>query len=237
MRTKLLISFSVLLSFSTPALSQELTILTEDSPPFQYQENGKIIGIASDIVAAVFAKAALPYKHEMIPWQRAYSKAKDEANTCVYSTTLTDERKPLFKWVSPLVSNDWVIMVPSDSKITATNLNELKGTTIGGYIGDAVADYLKKEGHKVDEAANDTQNAKKLATKRIEAWATSSVVGPFLAKKDGITNIKHLFTFRQTTMGIACNKNVSDDIISKLSKALEALRADGTISKIEAKYK
>lgn len=226
-----------LFSLSLNTFSQDITILTEDSPPFQYQENGKIIGIASDIVVALMNRAKVGHKHEMIPWQRAYNRAKDENNTCVYSTTVTDERMPLFKWVGPIVNNDWVIMVPSDSPINAKSLNEMKNITIGGYIGDALADYLVKEGYKVDQAANDTQNAKKLSAKRIDAWATSSVVGPYLAKHSGITNIKELFTFKKTEMSLACNKGISDEIVGKLSKTLAEMQADGTIDKIKSKYK
>lgn len=229
-------SILVLLSVSS-SFAAGLTIYTEDSPPFQFTKDGKITGVASDVFSAMMAKSGVEHTHEMVPWKRAYEGAKDIANTCVYSTTETESRMPLFKWVGPIVSNDWVVMATNESAVKATKLEDLKGLTIGGYNGDAVAEFLKKEGYKVDEAANDQQNVKKLAGGRIDVWATSDVVGPYLAKVEGVSNLKKLFTFKSTVMSLACNKSVSDEIIGKLKAALKAIEADGTIAKIKANYK
>lgn len=232
------LNFLVLIfSLSSFALAQDLTIYTEDSPPFQYSEGGKIKGIASDIISEVMKRSKVSFVHEMIPWSRAYSDAKSKNNTCVYSTTVTEDRKPLFKWVGPLVSNDWVIFLRNDSSLNPKSLSDLKGMTIGGYLDDAVANFLKKKGHTVDEATNDGMNPKKLMAKRVDAWATSSVVGPYLAKTNGVKGIKKVLTFKKTVMSLACNKGISDDVINKLSKALEEVRSDGTMDKIRGNYK
>lgn len=217
--------------------AQSLTIYTEDSPPFQYMKGGKITGVASDILTALVEKSGIAMTHEMVPWKRAYEGALNTNNTCVYSTTETTERMPLFKWVGPIVSNNWVVMVKNDSPINGTKLEDLKSVTLGGYSGDAIAEYLKKNGYKVDEAANDTQNVKKLQGGRIDAWATSNVVGPYLAKEEGVKDLKTLFSFKETVMSLACNKGVSDEVVGKLKKALADITADGTVDKIKNQYK
>lgn len=231
----LLLSCALLLPVVSHA---DLTILTEDSPPFQYKNaKGEIVGMAADIVKEMMKRSGVPMKkHDLVPWQRAYAAGKDEANTCVYATTELPERMPLFKWVTPVINNDWVLLVPADSKLTATKLEDLKGKTFGGYLGDAVAAHLKKEGYKVDEASSDDLNVQKLTSGRFDVWATSGVVGPYLAKQKGVTNLKQLLAFKKTTMSLACNKGISDDIIKKLNDTLAAMHADGTVDKIIKSY-
>ncbi|MDD0852040.1 transporter substrate-binding domain-containing protein [Halobacteriovorax sp. GB3] len=234
---KMMFKLLCILPLLTNSFAAELKIFTEDSAPFQYKENDKIKGMASDIVVELMKRADVKYTHEMAPWSRAFNTAKENVNNCVYSTTETEERMPHFKWIGPLVSNDWVIMVRNDSDIKATDLSQIKGKPIGGYIGDALAEYLKSNGHTVDEAANDTQNAKKLSFGRIDIWATSSAVGPYLAKMNNITNLKELFTIKKTVMSIACHKDTDGATVKKLQDTLKKMIDDGTVEKIKSNYK
>lgn len=230
-------SLACFISFITTSYANQLKIFTEDSAPFQYEEDGKIKGMASDIVIELMKRSNVTYSHEIAPWSRAFNSAKENINNCVYSTTETEERMPHFKWIGPLVYNDWVVMVRKDSSIQATELNQLKDKVIGGYIGDALTNFLKSKGYKVDEAANDTQNAKKLSYDRIDVWATSSSVGPYLAKINNITNVKQLFTIKKTVMSIACHKDTDDAIVKKLQDTLKQMIDDGTVEKLKANYK
>jgi len=45
-----------------------------------------------------------------------------------------------------------------------------------------------------------------------------------------------LFTFASSDYFLACNPNVSADLITKMKDRLNEMRDDGTISKIDAKY-
>jgi len=196
----------------------EFRITTEEYPPFNMTQQGVVVGIATDLVRAIFEKAGIRQTIEVLPWNRAYNDAINTPNTCVYSTTETEERKPLFKWVGPIASNNWVLFARSDREIRVEKLEDVKNLTIGGYSGDAAALFLKQGGYKVDEAGRDQLNPAKLVNGRIDLWATGSELGPLLASEQGIKDIKPVFTFRETRMSLACNKN-SDPA------ALEALRA------------
>jgi polar amino acid transport system substrate-binding protein len=182
-------------------------------------------------------RSAIEAKYELLPWARAYEQALKMPGHCVYSTTLTEARKPLFKWVQPIVSNNWVLYTAAGSSAPApASLDAVKGKRIGGYIGDATAIWLKEQGHDVDEAQRDDLNPKKLEAGRIDYWASGERLAPIMAREAGVA-IKPVLTIRQTVLGLACNEAVPAATVDKLNAALAAARDDGTLGKIEATWR
>lgn len=216
-----------------------LRLNTEEYPPFNFThpESKKIVGLSTEQVEEMMKRAGVDYKIEMLPWQRAYNQAKEEADTCVFSTGQTEERKDLFKWVGPLANPDWVFLARADSDITISSLDDAKKYKIGGYKGDMVAEYLTKQGIEVDAADRDILNARKLAGGRLDLWATVLQQGQYTAKEAGDAKLKPVFTFKSSATSLACNKGVDDAVIAKLSDALKAMQADGTVAGITDKYK
>jgi polar amino acid transport system substrate-binding protein len=65
-----------------------------------------------------------------------------------------------------------VFFAKPDSTLNITSLEQAKQYSVGGYNGDAVAEYLAVQGFaKLQLASNDRANAKKLEAGRIELWA------------------------------------------------------------------
>ncbi|MFC4159825.1 substrate-binding periplasmic protein [Chitinimonas lacunae] len=224
---------ALLSALALPALALNLT--TEDYPPYNMTQGGKVGGLATEIVEEMAKRAQVPVKIGLFPWERAYNMAQSDPDTCVYSTTRTPQREALFKWVGPLVNNDWVLYAVDNAKPIA-KIEDAKNAKIGGYRGDAIAVFLKENGYKVEETTNDSQNPEKLKAGRIDYWATGKQLGAYLAKQKGITGIKPILTFKETQMYLACGKSVPDATITKLNDALKAMQGDGTMDKINKKY-
>src|SRR5258707_6571241 len=95
---------------SSPAAAH-LTITTVENPPLSYMDPNtrEVTGIVTEVVKQALAKAGVEYRIEILPWQRAYKMGLEEPNTCVYATVVTDERKPLFKWASPIATDNWLL--------------------------------------------------------------------------------------------------------------------------------
>ncbi|MTJ83066.1 MAG: transporter substrate-binding domain-containing protein [Telmatospirillum sp.] len=218
------------------AAAAPLVITTEEYPPFNMTKGGDISGLATEIVKKAMEQAKIEFNIALYPWQRAYDMALKEPNTCVYSTTLTDQRQPLFKWVGPVVKNDWMIFAKSDSTAKPNSLDDLKSATIGGYQGDALTLYLKEKGMKVDEANADQVNPKKLQAGHIDYWASGRLLGPYIASQQGVTGIKPVLLVKETKMYLACNKGVADETIDKLNAAIKVMSDDGTIDKLNKAY-
>jgi polar amino acid transport system substrate-binding protein len=232
------LTLSILAAWSVLSTAQAapLVITTEDYPPFNMMKGGELSGLSTDILKKAFADAKVDYNITLYPWQRAYDMAVKEDNTCVYSTTLTDQRQSLFKWVGPVVKNDWILFAKADSTAKVTSLDDIKGATIGGYQGDALTLYLKEKGMKVDEASNDSVNPKKLQAGHIDFWASGRLMGPYVAAQQGVSGIKPLLVIKETTMYLACNKNVPDETVAKLNASIKKLTDDGTVAALGKAY-
>ncbi|WP_338636403.1 ABC transporter substrate-binding protein [Spirobacillus cienkowskii] len=238
---KYLVIAKVLASSVVALAQQKITLTTEDNPPFNMEEGGKITGLSTDIMRSLLDKAKISYTISMYPWARAYKMGLEEKNTAVYSTTRTAEREALFKWVGPLVENSWVFYAKKGTKIKITSVNDAKKYVVGGYNGDAKAEFLIKEGFTVDKnlqlANNDRQNALKLDAGKIDLWASDSQIGPWIAKAEKIGEIVPLYTIKKTELHAAFNKDTDDATIKNLNSILDSMRKSGEVKNIYGKYK
>jgi len=88
---------------STPLLGAEkITVLTEQYYPYTYTESGRddgeIVGLATELVAAVLEEARLDYQISIMPWARVVRAAETTPNVLVYSMVRPPEREDQFHW-------------------------------------------------------------------------------------------------------------------------------------------
>jgi polar amino acid transport system substrate-binding protein len=223
--------------WSASAWAGGLVVTTEDAPPFNYStDDGKtVVGSATEAVQEMFKRTGMEHSITLYPWTRAIKMARTDKDTCVYSTTRTEEREKDFLWVGPVAASNWVFFARADSDIKLESFEDARKFKIGGYRGDALALYLKALKFAVDESYYDDQNAKKLEGGRIDLWATGSQNGPYFAAKKNV-KIKPLLAFKQTELYLACNLSVPPDTIARLNATLKAMAKDGTTDRINKKY-
>ena len=214
-----------------------LTLVTEDYPPFNMSNDGgkTVSGSSTDVMNEVLKRTGIKATIALYPWERAYKMAQEDKGTCVYSTTRTESREKLFKWVGPLVANSWVLYAKADSTISINTLDEAKKHTIGGYQGDATTAFLKEKGFKLDEAMRDELNVKKLEAGRVDLWVAGNMSGQWVAKKAGV-KVKPVLTFKDVQLYAACNLAMPDDDIAKMNDAVKAIKSDGTFDQIMTAY-
>jgi polar amino acid transport system substrate-binding protein len=217
-----------------------LTILTEYSPPASMLENGntgRVTGSGSDKVREVLERTGVTYTMELQPWKRAYTAAREQIDTCVFSTTRLPEREPLFKWIGPTDSAEWVLLGRADRHYALRSLEDARALRIGTYNGDARDTWLRERGFKVDPAHNDMINPQKLLLGRIDLWAASLRRGSALLEQNGWTGrIVPVFSFKQVDVYLACNRSVPDALVARMNAAIEAMHRDGTMRKIDKRY-
>jgi polar amino acid transport system substrate-binding protein len=188
------------------------------------QEDGRLVGIATDKVREALARGGFAYTMEMLPWKRAYAAALTRPDSCVFSTTRTPERERLFKWAGPTDEGEWV-------------LEDARRLRIGTYNGDARDEFLRLRGFKVDPAPNDMINPRKLMMNRIDLWAAGFRRGSAVLEQHGwAATIVPVLTFNRVRLYLACNPGVPDATITKLNDAFDAMTRDGSARRLERKY-
>lgn len=214
-----------------------LRVLTESYPPYNMSaKNGAVVGLSTEIVREMMKRAKVPYTIELQQWVWAFTNARDDPGTCVYSTTRNEEREAQFKWVGPLVDNPWVLYARANDERPVHTLEDVRPYLLGGYVGDATAQYLMSNGYRVELVPADVLNMRKLASGRIDFWATGKYQGAYLAAQQKQSDIHPVLTFKTVQLYLACNKAVGDPVIQKLNASLNGMREEGLVQKIIERY-
>jgi polar amino acid transport system substrate-binding protein len=215
----------------------ELHLTTEASAPYSMREGDRVIGIGTDMVREILARSGIAYSIDVLPWKRAYTQALERRDGCVYSTTRTPEREPLFKWIGPIGDAEWVLMARADRKLKLQTLDDARPYRIGTYNGDARDAYLRERGFKVDSAPNDLTNPRKLMLGRIDLWAASTRHSePTLDRLGYGGKIVPVLVFNRIHIYLACNRAVPDELVTRMNGAVEAMERDGSTRAILRRY-
>ena len=234
----------VLVTFACADVASAVTLsfLTEDDPPFNYSENGKVVGSATEIVQQISARSGQPATIEMLPWETAYGRAQSERNTCLFATARLENRERLFLWVGPLATNLWALYAKGEFAVPIRTLRDLTPYRIGAVARDAKGEYLRENAvTNLKLVRNDRDNPARLLLPadhpdHIDLWITSLYSGRSIANAARVADIKLVFLAKEEPLYLACNPQTDRAIVKALSDALATLRADGTVARINALY-
>ena len=75
----------------------KLTILTEDFPPVNYNQKGKLTGFSVEVVREILNRQGKPDTIELKNWSESYQRLKVEENLAFFSTSRIKQREKMFK--------------------------------------------------------------------------------------------------------------------------------------------
>ena len=223
---------ALLLTLPVAAGAQGVRIVGEHLPPSSMMEGNVVVGRETMKVREIMARAGIGYAIELLPWKRAYAQALREPDTCIFSTSRTQEREALFRWIGPLNEAEWVLYGLAERRLALRTLDDARGLVIGTVLGDARDDYLRQRGLNVAPVTQEWLNPQKLLLGRIDLWAVGMAVGskPFLGKEwEG--KVVPLLTFNRVQTYLACNKQLPEAQAAAMQRAAAAMRRDGSMAR------
>ncbi len=229
----------LLAALALPA--QHLRLYTEINAPLQYLgEDGKLTGLAIDVVRELQRRVGNTDPIELVPWARGYVELETLPDVALFATARTAQRNELFKWVGPFDETAFSLYVKADSTITLRDLGEAKSLrAIGVYTNDVRDLYLTKEGFRnLERTVDNVANVKKLMSGRIDAFASAEVSIEELAKSAGhkAEDMKVALTFLKVQQFIAFSRKTPDATVKAWSAAFEAMKRDHTFERIFRTY-
>ncbi len=237
-----LVMAAVFLALAGAVPAATLTLLTEENPPFNYSQDGKLTGMVTELVLETARRANVPVTVEVLPWSRAYTRAQAEKNTCLFATARLENRERLFIWIGPFANNLWAVYGKANFAGTVKAISDLKPYRIGGVAGDAKADYLRENGvSNIRQAVEDRANPPRLFLSPdnldyIDLWVAGYFGARGVAREAKVGDIKRVFILREIPLFLACSPQTAPATIKALNEALEAIRAEGLPARAAAKY-
>ncbi len=243
----LLLLFSLFPCFQLQARTAQLPefeIVTEPFPPYQFKENGKIRGVAVDLLVLMLQRAGSSQGAgdiSMLPWARGYFIVLNHKNSLLFSTTRTEEREKLFKWIGPIFQNTMVLIAKKKQDIKITQAEDLRNYRIGTVREDVGELYLKALGVSLSQLTRNNTNVgniQMLARGRVNLIAQSWNLFMHDAQSVGIDpqNFEPVFILHTDDLYYTLHKETPDWIVNTLQQIFDQLKAEGVLERLMNDY-
>ncbi|MGL4996080.1 MAG: substrate-binding periplasmic protein [Deefgea sp.] len=220
------------------AQAADLTLYLGDNPPFNSYVAHRPEGMAVDVMTEMLKRSLLTAEHKDFPWVRALSTVQLTPNHCAYTVGRIPEREAKFLWVGPIASVKGTLFGLRERQFQIRTLDDARKYRIGDLRQGANAIFLESKGFVLDYANTEDQNLRKLLAGHIDLYPGT----PFSAReivqrlKIDPQRVQALYVFNELGLYLACNLQTPTATIAKLTSALESMRADKTLQKINAQY-
>lgn len=221
------------LAYDQEISAKDLTYITEQYPPYNFQQDGKLQGISVDLLEGIWEKMGADRNEsaiKLLPWTEGYQKTLLENNTVIFTTFRLPEREQLFKWAGPIASGRDALIVKSDRNISIKSLRDLERYKIAGIENDIAVQRLLNCGIKKDDLILKKTSApiiEMLKNGTIDAWAYSDLVGIWLLQQSGAnaSDYKVAYVLGQGEGYYAFNKGIPDSLVQSFQQALDSIKS------------
>lgn len=220
----------------------DLQAFTEDWPPYNFEDNGVVRGISTDVLRAACSLAKLECSVELVPWARAYKTAQTLPGALAYTTARKPSREQEFAWVGPILPRTTWIYQRSALAALPAGTQDFTTWRFGVVRGEAAAQDLLARGvpaSNLIEQATNNDVIRLLQTGAIDAMVDTEVGMLWSLRKLGLGADMVRKTLKLTEEGAyyyALNPNTDAQTVSKLQSALDKLHSSGRINRIVRSY-
>lgn len=205
-----------------------------DFPPFEYLENGQVVGIEAELMQMIADELGVELVIEEMDFDSVLPGVQaGKYDAGVAGITIDESRKKNADFTDPyfLASQSIVVMTGSNIQSKA----DLEGKTIAVQTGTTAEAYCMDNGYTVlaFQANNDACSA--LLTGKADAWVVDNEVAiDMSAMNDGATVVLDE-KMTSEPYGAAFAKG-SDDLVNAINVMIEKWIKDGTMENLFAKY-
>ena len=237
--------FSGLAPAGTAAEIDDLILMTEEFPPYNFNVDGRAVGSSVDLMVMILDRMKAKQTRadiRILPWARSYRMLLEQKNTVLFAMTRTAERESLFKWVGPISTAENVLIARKDSRIQIHSGTGLRHYRVGVVRYDAGALLvMEKFGipeSRLDIAPNAVMNIRKLALGRIDMFAYDKNVTAWLMREEGLDpkDFESVFLLAKGAHYFSFNRETPDTLIQAMQKTLDEIKAEGLFRKILTQY-
>jgi polar amino acid transport system substrate-binding protein len=243
-RLLLCLSF-ILAAHAQHSFAKDLSFVTEPFEPFNYEENGKIVGAMPEVIQAVCERMKITCKIDMYPWRRSLAMAESGQADGVFSFLRTPERERLFYFPDNIARSSYAFFALEKSTFVYKQPKDLDDRTVGVYGPSGTSSSLEevtKESitSRTEVEINNMVLMKKLINGRYGENGIILInrdVGNVLIKKDGTKGVKVVGELKELNYTVGLSKSsVSEAQFKEFNAALRVLIKEGKIKPILDKY-
>lgn len=209
-----------------------------DAPPLTLVDDAKGHGIVGDVALLAMAKAGYVAHIRALPWARSQKYVSEKQDLLIAPLSRTPEREEHFTWIAPVMSMDRAFF---SLEHRVSSFAEARKTyrVIGVGLGSAQEEILRTQGFSSEQIHPLTigeNPAQMLLRGRIDAWFNGVPESRYIWPKVSRRKLLMSPVMSSVDLYLACSKQCSAELVHGLRDAVETLRSDGTLARIQKNY-
>jgi polar amino acid transport system substrate-binding protein len=229
LKIEAMLTMALLTMFIAPAMGympapsvEHLVYITEQFPPFNFQEEGMLKGISVDLLDRMLNRMDIDLNRSsirLLAWDVGYQIALEKNNTVLFSTARLPERESSFKWVGPISPTRVVLFAMKDKAINIESPEDLKKYKIGVIHNSAEQLLATRAGLSPKELV--VENDSNIIMKFLE--------GMWLLNRYGIKTSQYKTVFdlgNDFELYYAFNKDTPDSLVQAFQHALNQTKQE-----------
>ncbi len=224
--------------------ANNLIYLTENYPPHNFIENGKLTGVSVEILQKIWGKLGLSNSVEdikLVPWARGMVRIKKEPNIFLFGMGYSPDRKKFLNWIGPYFSHSLYLIGKKNKNFNIKSLDEAKVYEVGVVREDIGHQMILKKGFP--ETSLRLHNNQKSLFKKLEAdridlicFMNDSAVKGMTKLGLNLDEYENIYEIVELKSGFGMSKKVPKEVVDDFQTALEQLIIDGSVELILKKY-
>ncbi|MEP0354146.1 transporter substrate-binding domain-containing protein [Paraglaciecola sp.] len=224
----MLFASSSLFAVEEQSTENNLVAVANSNRLLQYYENGENKGPSIEILQAVLKEAQLDATVKFMPWVRAFSTAKNNPNTLIFSMIRTPEREADFHWIIQVSNLSRVfISLASKPENYVDTMQQAKHKLIATIVDSASYNELISHGFSEQENLYRVPDWEVMVTlfesgKVDLIYAEPNSIKHILERrgKESVTlRYKAIESKKELTSYIAISKSTDIEIVKRLQQA------------------
>ncbi|HEY0289285.1 MAG TPA: cystine ABC transporter substrate-binding protein [Pseudomonas sp.] len=208
-------------------------------PPFSFvDKDGKLTGFEVDFSEALGKELGVKVQLQPTPWAGILAALESKRlDVVINQVTISDERKKKYDFSTPYTVSGIQALVQKKDADKFKTANDLSGHKVGVGLGTNYEQWLKENvpGAVVKTYDDDPTKYQDLRVGRIDAILVDRLAALELVSKTKDALAVSGEPFSRQEAGIALRKG-EPELLDAINKAIDKLRADGTLAKLSQKY-
>ncbi|MCG8569226.1 MAG: transporter substrate-binding domain-containing protein [Spirochaetes bacterium] len=222
----------------------QLIVVFEEWPPYQYTENNQVIGTDTEILQEVLKQMNIEPVFLSLSWARALLYVETGEADIIFSLSLTEKRQDFLYFVKePISSEKTVFYSHISEKFVIQSLADIKGKRVDIQKDHHYPEVFNQYHNYIQTISNDIPNQlRKLLTGRCDLIIGNELVIIAQARKMNIYKQLKLvdYTVAEEPLYVGFSKKGS--ILAKeqaetFSSILKQLKEEGFVKRVIDKYR
>ncbi|MBB2770403.1 MULTISPECIES: ABC transporter permease subunit [Mycolicibacterium] len=204
--------------------------------PFSYHDaSGQLVGYDVDVARAVADKIGVRAEFVETPWDAMFAALEaGRFDVVANEVTINAERRAKYDLSQPYSVGEGVIVTRADDD-SITTLDDLAGKVAAENATSNWSEVAREAGARVEAVEGFTQAITLLNQGRVDVVVNDSIAVYAYLAETGDTSVKIAGTVgEKSEQGFAARKD--SGLLPELNRALDELRADGTLAEISQRY-